>query len=148
MDDCPFCSIVEGSEPASVVFEDRKIMAFMTIQPTRPGECLVVPKAHIDHFTDIDDETASRIMVVAQRIGRKLMKHFQPLRVGMLVHGFGVPHAHLILLPQHDPNDITSARFVSVDDGEVVFDLRNIPMVDRSILDEHARKLEIEPETA
>ena len=31
---------------------------------------LVIPKAHIDHFTDIPDDIARRIMVVAQRIGR------------------------------------------------------------------------------
>jgi Virulence protein RhuM family/HIT domain len=42
----------------------------------RQGECLVIPKAHIDHFTDIADDLAQRIMVVAQRIGRRMRSAF------------------------------------------------------------------------
>ena len=146
MMDCKFCSIVEGSQPASVVYENDLIMAFMTLQPTRPGECLIIPKEHIDHFTDIDDEIASQIIVAANRIGRNILECFDPLRIGMIVHGFGVPHAHLILVPQQDFNDITSGRFASIDDGKIVFDLRNIPRPDRSVLDEHAQMLRIEQE--
>jgi len=40
----------------------------MTLQPTAPGECLVIPKAHVDHFTELSDEVAQRIMVVAQHL--------------------------------------------------------------------------------
>lgn len=143
MKNCKFCSIVEGTEPASVVYEDESIMAFMSIQPTRPGECLVIPREHIDHFTDLSDDLASQMMIAALRIGRRVLEQFHPLRVGMVVHGFGVPHAHLIIVPQHDPNDITSARFASIEDGKIVFDLRSIPRPDRSVLDEHARMVNI-----
>ena len=146
MKECIFCAIVEGSEPASVVYESDRVLAFMTLQPTRSGECLLIPKEHVDHFTDVDEQSASEIMRAAIRIGRKIIEEFQPLRVGMLVHGFGVPHAHLILVPQHDPNDITSGRFASIEDGKVVFDLRNIPRPERAELDEHARRIRIEPE--
>jgi histidine triad (HIT) family protein len=143
MNTCKFCSIAEGTEPASVVYKNERIMAFMTLQPTRLGECLIIPIEHVDHFTDIDEETAAQMMVAAIQIGRNMMEHFQPLRVGMVVHGFGVPHAHLILVPQHDPNDITSARFASIEHGNIVYDLRHIQKVDRSVLDDHARMLRI-----
>jgi histidine triad (HIT) family protein len=143
---CKFCSIVDGEEPASIVYENNAVMAFMTIQPTRPGECLIIPKEHIDDFTDLDDDIASEIIVVANRIGRKIMEQFNPLRVGMIVHGFGVPHAHLILVPQHNFNDITSGRFASIEEGKIVFDLRNIPRMDRKELDKHAQMLRIESE--
>jgi len=146
MKNCKFCSIVEGSEPASVVYENESIMAVMSIQPTRPGECLIIPREHIDHFTDLNDHLASQLIIAALRIGRRVSEQFHPLRVGMVVHGFGVPHAHLIIVPQHDPNDITSARFASIEDGKIVFDLRNIPRPDRSVLDEHARMLSIKAE--
>jgi histidine triad (HIT) family protein len=69
---CIFCQIVARTSPASIICQDERLMAFMAIRPTTPGECLVIPKAHVDHFTDLDDETAQRIMVVAQRIGRRL----------------------------------------------------------------------------
>ena len=61
-----FCQIVARQSPASFVYEDDAVAAFMTLQPTAPGECLIIPKAHIDHFTDVPDDIAQRIMLVAQ----------------------------------------------------------------------------------
>ena len=87
---CPFCEIAAGRGEASIVHTDAQALAFVTLRPTRPGECLVVPREHIDHFTDIPDDLAAHIMVVAQRIGRRMREELSPLRVGMVVHGFGV----------------------------------------------------------
>lgn len=42
---CIFCEIVAGRAPASFVHEDELVVAFMTLQPTAPGECLVIPRA-------------------------------------------------------------------------------------------------------
>jgi len=140
---CIFCEIVAGNSPASVIFQDHDVMAFMALRPTAPGECLVIPKEHIDHFTDLDDQMAQRIMLVGQRIGRRLKTVFKPLRVGMIVHGFGVPHAHLILVPQQGPYHITSDRFASIRDGRIVFSESGIAPTARSVLDEHARLLAI-----
>ena len=138
---CVFCQIVAGTAPASIISQDDRVMAFMSIRPTTPGECLVIPKAHVDHFTDLDDVTAQSIMVVAQHIGRRLRSVFNPLRVGMVVHGFGVPHAHLILVPQQGPHHITSDRFASIENGKIVFSEDGIPLADRATLDQYARLL-------
>jgi len=138
---CVFCEIVARRAPASVIHEDDVLVAFMGIQPTAPGECLVIPKAHVDHFTDVPDEVAQRIIVAAQRIGRAMRAVFAPQRVGYLVHGYGVAHAHLILVPQHGPHHLTSDRFARIEDGRVVFDLASIPLADRATLDEQAHAL-------
>lgn len=76
--DCPFCEIVAGRAEASTVYADDAAMAFMTLNPTRPGECLVVPRTHIDHFTDVPDELAAHIMIVAQHIGRRMREQLRP----------------------------------------------------------------------
>ena len=138
---CVFCEIVAGRSPASIIYEDDSVAAFMTLRPTAPGECLVIPKTHVDHFTDIPDDLAQRIMVVAQRIGRRLRSAFPLDRVGFLVHGYGVAHAHLIIVPQQGPHRLTSDRFARVVDGRVAFDMSGIPVADRATLDEHARLL-------
>ena len=138
---CVFCDIIAGTAPASVIYRDEVVVAFMTIHPSSPGECTVIPLAHIDHFTDVEDGTAERIMRVAQHIGRRMMQVFQPQRVGMVVHGYGVAHAHLILVPQHGPHDITSARFAHIENGQVVFTVQHIATPERHVLDEHARLL-------
>lgn len=138
---CPFCAIVAGHAPASVVYQDDTILAFMTLRPFAAGECTVIPREHIDHFTDVPDAVAQRIMLLAQHIGRRLRTVFAPQRVGMVVHGYGVPHAHLILVPQNGPYDITSAHYAYIDDGRVAFGMKNVPFVPRATLDEHARLL-------
>lgn len=43
---CIFCEIVAGRAPASVVFADERVVAFLDIHPWRPGHTLVVPRAH------------------------------------------------------------------------------------------------------
>ena len=138
---CVFCEIVAGRAPASFVYRDEMVSAFMTIQPTATGECLVIPNEHIDHFTDIPDAVAEHIMGVAQKIGRRMREVFPLQRVGFLVHGYGVAHAHLILVPQQGPYHLASDRFARVEEGRVVFDLSLLPIVARSTLDEHARML-------
>jgi histidine triad (HIT) family protein len=143
MESCVFCKIVEKTEPASVVYEDDSIIAFMTIRPIHPGECIIIPKEHIDHFTDIPDNIAAHIMVIAQRIGRKIKEKFKPLRVGMVVHGFGVPHAHLVLVPQHSPFDITSARYAYIENGQIKFSASRVPLASREELDAIARALSL-----
>ncbi|MDB4950573.1 MAG: hit [Gemmatimonadetes bacterium] len=138
---CVFCRIASGAEAASIIHGDEAVVAFMDHRPVRPGQCMVIPRAHVDHFTDVDEPTALRMMQVARRIGRRMRRVFRPLRVGMVVHGFGVAHAHLILVPQHATDDITSARLASIRDGRVVFGIASLPFADAAELDEHARLL-------
>lgn len=116
-------------------------MAFMTLRPFAAGECTVIPREHIDHFTDVPDAIAQRIMLVAQHIGRRMRAVFSPQRVGMVVHGYGVPHAHFILVPQNGPYDITSTHYAYIEGGEIAFGMKNIPYTPRPTLDEHARLL-------
>ena len=143
---CVFCEIIAGTSPGSIIYRDSLVIAFMTLAPSSPGECLVIPVAHVDHFTDLDDPTSERIMMVAQRIGRRMREVFRPQRIGMVVHGFGVAHAHLIIVPQHGPYDITSGRFARIEDGKIVFSVKHLPKPERSVLDDHARMLsDIDP---
>lgn len=140
---CIFCEIVAGRAPASFAYRDDLVSAFMTLQPTAPGECVVIPNEHIDHFTDIEDSLAAHIVVVAQRLGRRMREVFPLERVGYLVHGYGVPHAHFIIVPQQGPHHLTSERFAHAEGGRVVFDMRRVPVADRSTLDAHARLLSV-----
>ena len=112
---CIFCDIIAGRAPASVIHDDDQCLAFMTLRPIRPGAFLVIPKQHIDHFTDLTDPLAAHILTIAQRYGRRLLRLPGVQRTGYVVHGFGVPHAHLNVVPQHDTYDIISARFIDAD---------------------------------
>jgi histidine triad (HIT) family protein len=138
---CIFCEIVAGRAPASFVYRDDRVSAFMTLQPTAAGECVVIPNAHVDHFSDIADSLAAHLVIVSQHLGRRMRQVFPLERVGYLVHGYGVAHAHLIIVPQQGPHHLTSERFARVEGGRVVFDMSRVPMADRSTLDSLARQL-------
>ncbi len=92
---CIFCEIVAGRAQSGRVYEDTDILGFLNIKPPHPEECLLIPKGHVDHFTDLDDELAARIMKVAQRLANRIRDAYHPQRVGYVVAGYGVAHAHL-----------------------------------------------------
>ena len=60
-EDCIFCSIVDGEIPARVVYEDDQAIAFLDANPIAPGHTLVIPKAHHERLSDMDDDTASSV---------------------------------------------------------------------------------------
>ncbi|CTQ48284.1 hypothetical protein JDO7802_00286 [Jannaschia donghaensis] len=68
----------------------------------------------------MDDALAAHIMVTAQRLARAARRVLRPLRMGYVVHGFGVAHAHLNVIAQHDPTDIISACHVDAPGGFTV----------------------------
>jgi histidine triad (HIT) family protein len=138
---CIFCQIVAGEAPASVVYEDERVMAFMTLKPVNPGELLVIPKEHVDHFCDLADELACHILVQAQRLSRNLRERLKPKRVGLVVHGFGVAHAHLVVVPLHESNDIVSAKHLHVEGGQIKFGVGHLKEESREELDRLARLL-------
>ncbi len=47
MENCVFCKIAAGHLPASIVYEDNMVLAFMDIQPANPGHVLVVTRRHL-----------------------------------------------------------------------------------------------------
>ena len=69
---CIFCAIVAGSAPASVVYEDAKLLAFMDIRPVTPGHLLIIPKRHAAYLADLDDSTGARMFTVAMQLAQAL----------------------------------------------------------------------------
>ena len=138
---CIFCEIVHRSADASVVYEDEQIMAFMTLRQINPGEFLIIPKQHIDHFCDISDDLTCHIILHAQRLARNLRERLKPERVGLVVHGYGVTHAHLVVVPLHQSSDIVSAKHVYVEDGAIKYSEKLMPETPRAELDRLARIL-------
>ena len=56
--------------PASFVWRDPQCVAFLSINPMHPGHTLVVPRAEVDHWIDLDPELAAHLFQVAQTIGQ------------------------------------------------------------------------------
>ncbi|MGI9598791.1 MAG: HIT family protein [Acidimicrobiales bacterium] len=94
-----FSRIVAGEIPSRMVWEDDRCVSFLDVRPLAPGHCLVVPRAEIDQWTDLDAETAAHLTAVAHAIGRVQKDIFNPARVGLMIAGFEVPHVHVHVIP-------------------------------------------------
>ncbi len=70
--DCIFCAIVAGTAPASVIYDDAEVLAFLDIRPVTPGHLLVIPKRHAPLLMDLDEATGARVFRVAMRLARAL----------------------------------------------------------------------------
>lgn len=101
-----FTSIMEGDLPAVFVWSDERCVAFMSIAPLRPGHTLVVPRAEVEHWLDLDEGTLNHVTSVAQSIGRALDEAFRPSKVGMMIAGLEVPHVHLHVVPIDTVRDL------------------------------------------
>ncbi|MFM7785885.1 MAG: HIT family protein [Gammaproteobacteria bacterium] len=105
-----FTRIIDGELPGHFVWRDPEVVAFLTIQPIREGHVLVIPRAEVDHWDDVPEALAARLMAVAQRIARVIKAEWKPLRVGLMIAGLEVPHTHLHVLPIDEMGDLSFGR--------------------------------------
>lgn len=138
---CPFCEIVKGNLEASIIYEDELVLAIVPLHSIYPESALIFPKEHIDHFTDLPKKLAMHVMSVGFDLGKKIMGLYEPERVGMLVHGYGVSHAHFNVFPQNHPHDVTSRHFAYLKNGEIRFGLEHFITPSREIMDNVAKTL-------
>jgi len=74
MPDCLFCKIINREIPASIVYEDDRVLAFHDIDPQAPTHVLVVPKVHIATLNDLqpdDDAVVGEVVRRAAAIARE-----------------------------------------------------------------------------
>ena len=64
-----FSQIINGDQPGRFVYEDDEIVAFLTIQPMTQGHTLVVPRAEIDKWQDVEPAEFGRVMEAAETSG-------------------------------------------------------------------------------
>jgi diadenosine tetraphosphate (Ap4A) HIT family hydrolase len=130
---CVFCAIVAGKAPASVVYDDERVLAFMDINPASAGHLLVVPKRHATYLADLDPDDGAAVFGAAQRLAAATRaSDLRPEGVNLFladgeVAGQEVFHVHLHVLPRR------------TGDG---FGVRaEFGHPERSVLDEHAASI-------
>lgn len=101
-----FTRIIEGEFPCYKIAEDENYFAFLDINPLTKGHTLVVPKIQIDKISDLDDQTLSGLILFAKKISKAVEKTILCKRVGMVVLGMEVPHAHIHLIPLNKEADV------------------------------------------
>ena len=105
-----FTKIINGELPGRFVYEDDEIVAFLTIAPITVGHTLVVPRAEIDNWQNVDPAVFARVMEVSQLIGKAVVKAFPAERAGVIIAGLEVPHLHVHVFPTNDLADFGFAN--------------------------------------
>ena len=105
-----FTKIIDGEIPGRFVWRDPDVVAFLPIALLAPGHTLVVPVEPVDHWIDLDPQLNAKVWRVAQTISRALDGLYQPTKVGVLVVGEEVPHAHVHLVPFTDLSQLSFAN--------------------------------------
>jgi histidine triad (HIT) family protein len=67
MPECLFCSIIDREIPASIVYEDDRIVAFNDINPQAPTHVLVVPRRHIASLNEVAPDDDALIGEIVRR---------------------------------------------------------------------------------
>lgn len=105
-----FTQIINGEIPCHKVYEDDKVLAFLDINPASKGHMLVVTKEEIDHFDDLPEDLYAHVMSVVHKLTKRIKEVYNPMRVGLMVFGTEVPHAHVHLVPLYTGNEMYIER--------------------------------------
>lgn len=102
--DCLFCRIAGGEQPAEIVHQDDQVVAFEDINPQAPTHVLVVPRKHIPTVNDLspeDEALVGSLFGVARQIAASRGIADSGYRLVMNCNrgaGQSVFHIHLHLL--------------------------------------------------
>lgn len=101
-----FCKIVAGQAPATTVYEDADVLAFLDIRPITKGHTLVIPKQHATVLDDLDSALGSKVFQVAHTLARALRRSDLAADGANLLLNDGVAafqtvhHVHMHVVPR------------------------------------------------
>ncbi len=101
-----FTKIVNGEIQAYKVAEDENYLAFLDIFPVTRGHVLVIPKKEVDYLFNLEDDLFTGLQLFAKKVAIGLKKAIPCEKVGVLVLGLEVPHAHIHLVPMQNEGDL------------------------------------------
>lgn len=105
-----FSKIIAGEIPCYKIAEDDRYFAFLDINPMSKGHTLVIPKTEEDYIFNLDDETYAGLTLFAKKVASGIEKAIPCKRIGMMVIGLEVPHAHIHLIPIQKEGDMSLAN--------------------------------------
>ncbi|MEU5410178.1 HIT family protein [Nocardia asteroides] len=116
MNDCVFCRIVAGAAPATKVYEDDAVCAFLDIRPITRGHTLIIPKRHATELDDLDPDLGATLFRTGHRLARALRRSGLAADGANLILNDGtaafqtVGHVHLHVVPRKHGDKLSFAK--------------------------------------
>lgn len=100
---CPFCD--ENITGAQKIYETDSEFVLYNLSPANRGQCLVVPKRHVDNVRELTDDEAASLFKTVRYVAQKLYNYLQPegFNYGCNESAFSgqtVFHFHFHILPR------------------------------------------------
>lgn len=105
-----FEQIIDREIPASIVYEDDDVIAFLDAFPLSKGHTLVVPKKPIENIFDLDKKNGEKLMETIQSVASAVNAAFEPKGMNILQNNGAfasqsVFHIHFHIIPRYEDED-------------------------------------------
>ncbi len=107
---CIFCRIVDGRAPAHVVWRDAEHLAFLDTSPITAGHVLLIPRTHVPWVDELPADAHARLFARVRELASTVARAAGAPHAGIAVEGYGVPHAHVHLVPVWRGGDLDPCR--------------------------------------
>lgn len=106
---CPFCEIAAGRiQTPGLFWQNDEFIAFLSIDPNTEGFSCVIPREHCgSDVLKMSDDVLQRFIVASKKVAQVLENYFEDVgRVGLIMEGTGIDHAHIKLVPLHGTENL------------------------------------------
>ena len=105
-ENCIFCKLANGDIPTRSIYQDETFNVIMDADPATKGHCLILPKEHAANLYELSDETASKALVLAKKLGAIIVDRMDADGMNLVqnngeVAGQTVFHFHLHMIPRY-----------------------------------------------
>ena len=114
---CIFCEIARGNfETPGIFWQNDEHMAFLSIDPNTEGFTCVIPKEHYgSDIMKMPDDSLQKLILASKHVAGVLENYFEDTgRVGVIMEGTGIDHAHVKLVPMHGTENLRKGEWKQV----------------------------------
>ena len=104
MGNCIFCKIIAKTEDAFIIYENEYVCCFLDKYPINKGHILVVPKKHYQEFSEVDKDSLTNVILVAQQVAIALEKLLNTYGITVMQNNGifkDVEHYHMHIIPRY-----------------------------------------------
>jgi len=116
---CIFCKIVLKQSPASILYEDETVIAFLDIRPLNMGHTLVIPKTHYIDIFDIPQKELAAVHITTKLLSAAVRKATEADGISIIQQngkaaGQDIFHLHIHVVPRFEGEKLPSLHELKV----------------------------------
>jgi histidine triad (HIT) family protein len=120
---CVFCKIARKQAPASFVYEDENVLAFLDIRPLNEGHTLVIPKEHYVTIFEVPEELVAHLHRIVKRVALAVRESTKADGISIIQQngkaaGQEIFHLHVHVIPRYEGQKLPRFGEISEADRE------------------------------